>query len=345
MLDYEETIKEINSERKRFYVKNVWNHLKFKIKEDYPLLISKNSKKISLELSKLVKIDHWINDEKDKIKVDLSKNDRIINWKEIIKTHKKCLEELGFFNSQIELLDDNTQNVMVEQPHIIERMAHIPPHENFKFVWGTPYQVVGLMSGVYRRIHPIMPSLTIIGRGGGGTWGYHYKIDRQRLTHRERARLQTFPDKFQFFGKTSEIRAQIGNAVPPLAGKRIAEVVYNVLELLDNGLVTSSKINKIILDQGKSGRDVERIRIQKQLNIESTQPKTKNVDLSTKLQKSILKLLEKKNIIKTKEMIIKEMLPLTRNRNSILKAIDDLKKKSRINYNPKKPLGWCLITE
>jgi len=353
MKEYEDTIKEINSERKRFYVKNVWNQLKFNIKGDYQFLIGKNNINFNRnkpsELSKLVKIDHWTKDDKDNIKEDLSENNiNIINWEDIIKTHKNYLEELGFFNNPIEskILEDNSQEILVEQPHVIERMAHIPPNENFKFVWETPYQVVGLMSGVYRRIHPIMPSLTIIGKGGGGTWGYHYKIDRQRLTHRERARLQTFPDNFQFFGKTSEIRAQIGNAVPPLAGKRIAEVVYQVLELLDNSLMASPKINEKILEyiQDISGSGVKKAQIQKQLNIESFQPKIKKVDLSTNLENSIIKLLEKKNIVKTKEMIINEMLPLTGNRNSILNAIDDLKKKNRIKYHPKKPLGWCLIT-
>ncbi|VVB53406.1 Modification methylase MthTI [uncultured archaeon] len=77
-----------------------------------------------------------------------------------------------------------------------------------------PLYVKGMISHVYRRITRNEPAKTIIAAGGGGTWGYHYPEPRP-LTNRERARLQTFPDDFQFYGSISEVRRQIGNAVPP----------------------------------------------------------------------------------------------------------------------------------
>lgn len=43
------------------------------------------------------------------------------------------------------------------------------------------------------------------------------------ITHREAARLQTFPDEFVFEGSKIEIARQIGNAVPPRLGAAIAE--------------------------------------------------------------------------------------------------------------------------
>jgi len=74
--------------------------------------------------------------------------------------------------------------------------------------------VKGMISHVYRRINPDEPSKTIIAAGGGGTWGYHFPEPRA-LTNRERARLQSFPDDFEFAGNITEVRRQIGNAVPP----------------------------------------------------------------------------------------------------------------------------------
>jgi len=41
------------------------------------------------------------------------------------------------------------------------------------------------------------------------------------LTPREAARIQTFPDTFQFSGSRSHVFTQIGNAVPPLIGRKV----------------------------------------------------------------------------------------------------------------------------
>ena len=84
------------------------------------------------------------------------------------------------------------------------------------------------MSLIYRRLNPDKPSPTIVAMGGGGTWGYHYNKPRA-LTNRERARIQTFPDNFIFEGTPTEVRMQLGNAVPPLGAKAIAESILNHL--------------------------------------------------------------------------------------------------------------------
>lgn len=48
------------------------------------------------------------------------------------------------------------------------------------------------------------------------------------LTPRELARLQSFPDDFEFYGSKTDMVKQIGNAVPPLFAKVIAEKVREV---------------------------------------------------------------------------------------------------------------------
>ena len=62
------------------------------------------------------------------------------------------------------------------------------------------------------------PSPTITGRGSrtGGAVIHPHPSLKRRLTIRECARIQSFPDDFIFYGSTSACFAQIGNAVPPL---------------------------------------------------------------------------------------------------------------------------------
>ena len=57
---------------------------------------------------------------------------------------------------------------------------------------------------------------------------FHYELER-RLTVRECARLQTFPDDFVFPHSATSNVMQIGNAVPPLLGYVVARTIARYL--------------------------------------------------------------------------------------------------------------------
>ena len=115
-----------------------------------------------------------------------------------------------------------------QSKNVIERLKYIKPGKN---IWQTDLpehlrlNVKGAkLSQIYRRLHPDKPSYTITGSGGGGTHGYHYEEFRA-LTNRERARIQTFPDDFEFLGKKESVRRQIGMAVSPKMSQIIFESI------------------------------------------------------------------------------------------------------------------------
>ncbi len=117
----------------------------------------------------------------------------------------------------------------------IKRLEHIKPGENAFTATLPNHLKLQMKSGatisqIYKRLHPDKPSYTVTGSGGGGTHLYHWDEPRA-LTNRERARLQTFPDDFRFFGGKESVRKQIGMAVPPVGAEVIFRAIINTLIL------------------------------------------------------------------------------------------------------------------
>jgi DNA (cytosine-5)-methyltransferase 1 len=78
----------------------------------------------------------------------------------------------------------------------------------------------------WTRMNSQKPCFTI---DTGHNHHFHYRANRVP-TVRESARIQSFPDDFEFIGiKTSQLK-QVGNAVPPLLAEKIAKEVLGVIE-------------------------------------------------------------------------------------------------------------------
>ena len=63
---------------------------------------------------------------------------------------------------------------------------------------------------------------------------FHYKLPR-RLTVRECARVQTFPDEFVFPFTTQRNLTLIGNAVPPILAHAVAKSIARFIRAIDSG--------------------------------------------------------------------------------------------------------------
>jgi DNA-cytosine methyltransferase len=131
----------------------------------------------------------------------------------------------------------------------IEMVKNVPPSGNWKNI---PEEVVGRSerlkkisqtggrTTLYGRLDWSKPSYTVttyFNRPGNGTYVHPTynsnnieETQNRVITPREAARLQSFPDNFQFIGNKKDLLLQIGNAVPPLLAFQIASQVKEKLE-------------------------------------------------------------------------------------------------------------------
>lgn len=86
-----------------------------------------------------------------------------------------------------------------------------------------------------RDLHLDRPSRTVTCRNLAGATGDMHRVKlpdgrRRRITIREAARLQSFPDWFEFSGCETSVFNQIGNAVPPMFAYILAKSITDYLE-------------------------------------------------------------------------------------------------------------------
>ena len=112
----------------------------------------------------------------------------------------------------------------------MERFKKIKQGKNFhslseemKSTYAKPERT---QNTIYLRLNPDEPSGTVV-NVRKSMW-IHPTLDRA-VTVREAARLQSFPDTFEFVGTKDSQFQQVGNAVPPLLAKGIAEQVLKYI--------------------------------------------------------------------------------------------------------------------
>lgn len=124
----------------------------------------------------------------------------------------------------------------------VERFKKIEQGKNFhslpKELKSSYENPARTQNTIYRRLDPKKPSDTVV-NVRKSMW-IHPNLNRA-VSAREAARLQSFPDSYKFYGTKDSVYQQIGNAVPPLLGRAVAETVLDILGNQDD-YITLRKI-------------------------------------------------------------------------------------------------------
>lgn len=126
------------------------------------------------------------------------------------------------------------QDIVYPAEKVQKRISYVPQGGNWKDVpaelWPSDRQ--NRHSSAYKRLDPKTQSCTI--DTGNAHSNYFHPLYNRIPTIRESARLQSFPDSFEFQGPRGSKYRQVGNAVPPLLAKAVADEILRILEHEDN---------------------------------------------------------------------------------------------------------------
>lgn len=128
------------------------------------------------------------------------------------------------------VLRDHEASVMSTQTH--DLIAHVPSGGTWREI--PPHLLPDRYRGMRRtdstnllgRLNADLPAYTITTQFNNVTTGcFTHPTENRSLSVREGARIQTFPDTYQFVGSLSSRCRQIGNAVPPLLAHVLAHSI------------------------------------------------------------------------------------------------------------------------
>jgi DNA (cytosine-5)-methyltransferase 1 len=138
--------------------------------------------------------------------------------------------------SDLENMPDNPDFNHVALKHTptnIERYKLIPEGGRLPESELPPELYRRNFGNTYKRLNRNRPALTMV--PGNDAFPIHPSLNRS-LTVREAARIQTFSDRIIFEGNRRQQGHQVGNAVPPLFSKKLAEFVLSQLSLMEDNV-------------------------------------------------------------------------------------------------------------
>ena len=152
----------------------------------------------------------------------------------------KSLQPWATLRDAIGDLHEDSPVVMDFSPRKMKYLAMVPPGSNWRSLpeeiqkesMGKAWYAKGGRSGWWRRLTPDLPCPTLVTMPNHASTSLCHPTETRALSIREYARIQEFPDDWEFAGKVSEQYAQVGNAVPVRLGRVAGEVIARSLDAL-----------------------------------------------------------------------------------------------------------------
>lgn len=145
---------------------------------------------------------------------------RRLDNKPVIHHTRKLLND--FVQQRIDLLRPG--ETMRDLPESLQHPSFT--RRSFRRVMdGTPTEKRGGAPSGIKRLVAAQPSLTIT---SASPTEFIHPTENRPLTLRECARIQSFPDWYEFSGSYSSIATQIGNAIPPIFMQLLAAHIQEV---------------------------------------------------------------------------------------------------------------------
>jgi DNA (cytosine-5)-methyltransferase 1 len=137
----------------------------------------------------------------------------------------------------LEGLDDPDPELLDFSARKKSFLAMVPPGSNWRSLpkkvqresMGKAFFAGGGRSGWWRRLTLDLPCPTLVTMPNHASTSLCHPTETRVLSLKEYARVQEFPDNWEFSGRTSEKYCQIGNAVPVRLGQVAGDVVIKLL--------------------------------------------------------------------------------------------------------------------
>ncbi|HHG85789.1 MAG TPA: DNA cytosine methyltransferase [Bacteroidetes bacterium] len=138
-------------------------------------------------------------------------------------------------------LKDDKLTVLDFSPRKKKFLGMIPPGSNWRSLpenlqresMGKAWHAKGGRTGWWRRITFDLPSPTLVTMPNHASTSLCHPTETRALSIKEYARIQEFPDDWEFCGTVSKQYAQVGNAVPTRLGQIAGQVLASELDLVE----------------------------------------------------------------------------------------------------------------